>query len=190
MKKFLAVALSVSVVASLALAQPAIADELDPQDAGYPLRVAAYALHPVGFLLYQGICRPAHYVISSRGFRQVFGYHTDEFLQPAWETSPTQKCPAPVAKPESQPERTEKAPELPAKPSEMEQLQPAPEPSPPGIQVQPSPQEHTEPTPEPSLPGIQVQPSPQEHTEPAPQRDPRTSSVRTNFQPRRLFALK
>jgi hypothetical protein len=35
----------------LAAAGPAAADDYDPQYAGHPLRILAYALHPVGVIL-------------------------------------------------------------------------------------------------------------------------------------------
>ncbi len=77
MKKRFAVCLSIAV--SLACAQPALAHELEPEEAGHPLRVAAYILHPVGFVLYHAIFKPAHALISSPGAREVFGDKPDVF---------------------------------------------------------------------------------------------------------------
>lgn len=77
MKKLFIVWLSLAV--SLAFAQPALAHELEPEEAGHPLRVAAYILHPVGYVLYHAIFKPAHALISLPGAREVFGHKQDAF---------------------------------------------------------------------------------------------------------------
>lgn len=59
---------------SLALAAPAAADEYDPQEAGHPVRVIAYALHPVGVILDVLIFRPAHWIGSAPGLDEFFGH--------------------------------------------------------------------------------------------------------------------
>lgn len=77
MKKLFAVCLSLAV--SLACAQPAAAHELEPEEAGHPLRVAAYILHPVGFVLYHVVAKPVHALVSSPGGKEVFGHKRDVF---------------------------------------------------------------------------------------------------------------
>lgn len=77
MKRVFAVCLSIAVL--LAYAQPAAAHELEPEEAGHPLRVTAYILHPVGFVLYHAIFKPAHSLISSPGAKEVFGHKRDVF---------------------------------------------------------------------------------------------------------------
>jgi len=57
-------------------AAPAGADDYDPREAGHPLRIYAYVLHPVGWLLDVAILRPAHWIGHLPGVRAVFG-HTD-----------------------------------------------------------------------------------------------------------------
>jgi hypothetical protein len=64
------------LVALLASAGAARADDYDPQRAGHPLRIVAYALHPVGFMIDYLILRPAHWVGSREPWRSMFG-HTD-----------------------------------------------------------------------------------------------------------------
>jgi hypothetical protein len=50
------------------------ADEYDPQRAGHPLRVLAYAAHPVGVVLDLLIFRPAHWIGSLPGLDEFFGH--------------------------------------------------------------------------------------------------------------------
>jgi hypothetical protein len=73
-----------TVLAGLALAGlvlaggPAAADEYDSHDAGHPLRLAAYVLHPVGVILDTLIARPAHWLVSRGPMKTLFG-HEDRF---------------------------------------------------------------------------------------------------------------
>jgi hypothetical protein len=63
-----------TAIAALALATPAAADKYDPQEAGHPMRIVAYALHPVGVLLDLLIFRPAHWVGSHEPLASFFGH--------------------------------------------------------------------------------------------------------------------
>ena len=60
------------------IAGPAAADEYDAHRAGHPLRVAAYALHPIGVALDYLLFRPAHWVGSLPVIRTIFGHEVDE----------------------------------------------------------------------------------------------------------------
>lgn len=66
--------------AALALALVAVApgaaqaDEHDPERAGHPLRILAYAVHPIGVALDWLIVRPAHWVVEREPFRTIFGH--------------------------------------------------------------------------------------------------------------------
>ena len=62
--------------ALLVAAGPARADEHDPQRSGHPLRIVAYALHPVGVIVDTLIFRPAHWLVHHEPLRTLFG-HTD-----------------------------------------------------------------------------------------------------------------
>ena len=62
------------VFSLLGLASPAVADEYDPQDAGHPVRVIAYLLHPIGVVLDVLIARPAHWVGSQGALARLFGH--------------------------------------------------------------------------------------------------------------------
>ena len=65
----------VMVVLALVLqGTPALAaDEYDPSDAGFPLRVVAYVVNPVGVVLDYLILRPADWIGSHEPFRTIFG---------------------------------------------------------------------------------------------------------------------
>jgi hypothetical protein len=52
------------------------ADEYDPQAAGHPIRIIAYALHPIGVALDVLIFRPAHWVGSQGALARIFGHET------------------------------------------------------------------------------------------------------------------
>ena len=65
-------------VLALALcAGSAGAGEYDPRASGHPLRIAAFALHPVGVLLDYMIFRPAWWVGQREPFRTLFGVPSD-----------------------------------------------------------------------------------------------------------------
>lgn len=51
-----------------------VVDTHDPTRAAHPLRMAAYALHPVGVTLDWVIVRPAVWVVKREPFRTIFGY--------------------------------------------------------------------------------------------------------------------
>lgn len=60
--------------AALALSASATqAAEYEPSNAGNPLRIAAYALHPVGVIYDYLLLRPAFWVGSHEPFRSLFG---------------------------------------------------------------------------------------------------------------------
>jgi hypothetical protein len=64
-----------ALASSLLLAAgPALADEYDSESAGHPLRIAAYALHPVGYILELLIFRPAHWLVHIESFKALFGH--------------------------------------------------------------------------------------------------------------------
>jgi hypothetical protein len=50
------------------------ADEHDPKRSAHPLRVLAYAVHPIGVALDWLIVRPAHWVVEREPFRTIFGH--------------------------------------------------------------------------------------------------------------------
>jgi len=64
-----------ALAASLLLlgAGPAAAEEYEPSDAGHPLRIAGYVLHPVGVVYDYLLLRPAFWVGSHEPFRTLFG---------------------------------------------------------------------------------------------------------------------
>ncbi|MEM7413022.1 MAG: hypothetical protein AAF430_22510 [Myxococcota bacterium] len=58
----------------LGWASPVAADEYDPQRAGHPVRIAAYALHPVGVIIDVLLLRPAHWIGSLYGVDEFVGH--------------------------------------------------------------------------------------------------------------------
>ncbi len=53
---------------------PAAASDHDPERAGHPLRIVAYALHPVGVAFDYLLMRPAHWLVHHEPFRTLFGH--------------------------------------------------------------------------------------------------------------------
>lgn len=63
-------------LALLVVSGSARADEHDPKRSGHPLRIVAYALHPVGVIVDTLVFRPAHWLVHREPLRTLFG-HTD-----------------------------------------------------------------------------------------------------------------
>lgn len=63
-------------IALLVAGGPARADQHDPKRSGHPLRIVAYALHPVGVIVDTLVFRPAHWLVHHEPLRTLFG-HTD-----------------------------------------------------------------------------------------------------------------
>lgn len=49
-------------------------DDHDPSEAAHPLRIVAYAVHPVGVALDWIVVRPAVWVARHQPFKTIFGY--------------------------------------------------------------------------------------------------------------------
>jgi hypothetical protein len=62
------------LAAVLGVAAPAAAERYDPQEAGHPVRILAYVVHPVGVLLDLLIFRPAHWIGSREPLSTLFGH--------------------------------------------------------------------------------------------------------------------
>ena len=61
---------------AVALALPggaALAGDYEPSNAGHPVRIAGYLLHPVGVVYDYLLLRPAFWVGSHEPFRTLFG---------------------------------------------------------------------------------------------------------------------
>jgi hypothetical protein len=48
----------------------------EPLRAGHPLRLVAYALHPVGVILDYVVCRPLYWIGSHEPLRTLFGHES------------------------------------------------------------------------------------------------------------------
>ena len=68
--------LSTLALAAILAGVPAVARAHDAYDdsESHPLRVAAYALNPIGFGLEWLLFRPMHFVVSNPGLERVFGH--------------------------------------------------------------------------------------------------------------------
>jgi hypothetical protein len=73
-RAFIAAAAAAALLGS---ASPAAADDYDPLRAGHPLRIIAYALHPIGVAFDYLLFRPAHWLGHKEPIRTIFG-HTGE----------------------------------------------------------------------------------------------------------------
>jgi hypothetical protein len=62
------------LVLALSLAPAARADDHDPKRSAHPVRIVAYALHPIGVVLDFLIVRPAHWIVEREPFRTLFGH--------------------------------------------------------------------------------------------------------------------
>lgn len=65
---------AIAVGLVLVLASPVAADEYDASKSGHPLRMIAYALHPVGVLIDYVLLRPAHWLGSLEPIKAIFGH--------------------------------------------------------------------------------------------------------------------
>ena len=70
-RRWLASLLATVIVAGSA---PALADDYESTEAGHPVRIAAYVLHPIGVLLDFLLLRPAHWLVSQEPLKTVFGH--------------------------------------------------------------------------------------------------------------------
>jgi len=78
------------------VASPAMADDYASDGAGHPLRIAAYVLHPIGWIIDFLILQPAHKIGNSRPLQAFFG-HRDDYP----ETESYDFDPGPTGEPES-----------------------------------------------------------------------------------------
>ena len=83
------------LAAALLTAHGARADDYDPQEAGHPLKVAAYIAAPVGVIFDYVVMRPAHWLVQRQPFRTLFAYDSltrDERANACSETA-CRPCP-------------------------------------------------------------------------------------------------
>ena len=69
-----AATLAAAAIAALGTAPAVSADDYEPQKAGHPVRILAYAVHPVGVILDLVLFRPAHWIGSLPGLDEFFGH--------------------------------------------------------------------------------------------------------------------
>ena len=65
---------SILVIVVLGLSSPVAADEYDDENAGHPLRLIAYVLHPVGVVIDYVLLRPAHWLVTREPMKTFFGH--------------------------------------------------------------------------------------------------------------------
>ena len=58
-----------------------VPDDHDPRRAAHPLRIVAYALHPVGVALDYLLVRPAVWTVRREPFRTIFGSNSGVGLE-------------------------------------------------------------------------------------------------------------
>ena len=69
-----AASLALATLLTLTSGLPGQADEYDSSNAGHPVRIVAYVLHPVGVLLDYLLLRPAHWIVSQEPMSTIFGH--------------------------------------------------------------------------------------------------------------------
>lgn len=69
-----AATLALATLLVLTGASPGQADDYDSANAGHPVRIVAYVLHPVGVLLDYLLLRPAHWIVSQEPMSTIFGH--------------------------------------------------------------------------------------------------------------------
>ena len=65
------------VGALVGLASPSLADEHRSEEAGHPLRIIAYAVHPIGVIVDTLVFQPAHWVVHRAEWLEVLFGHED-----------------------------------------------------------------------------------------------------------------
>jgi hypothetical protein len=63
----------VLVAAAIGSVPARAADDYDPLEAGHPVRIVAYVLHPIGVAFDYLLMRPARWVVNREPFRTIFG---------------------------------------------------------------------------------------------------------------------
>ncbi len=58
-------------------ASPGEAAEYDSEEAGHPLRIVAYAVHPAGVILEYILYRPAYWIVQKEPFATLFGHNAE-----------------------------------------------------------------------------------------------------------------
>jgi hypothetical protein len=71
-REALRLAMALAIVACLASSARAVGDYDDSQS--HPLRLVAYAMHPVGYLAEWLVMRPLHRIVSQDDMAPIFGY--------------------------------------------------------------------------------------------------------------------
>ena len=64
---------AVAALAMLAVASPAAAEDYDESYTGFPLRIVAYVVHPIGVILDTLIFRPFHWIGSHEPIKTLVG---------------------------------------------------------------------------------------------------------------------
>lgn len=59
-------------------AQASESPKYDPREAGHPLRLAAYVLHPIGVAADYCLMRPAYWLVQHEPLATIFGVERDE----------------------------------------------------------------------------------------------------------------
>ncbi len=67
------VTLLVCATITVTLVSPSTASDYDPKEAGHPLRIIAYLLHPIGAFLDYCIMRPAYRLGQKEPCATIFG---------------------------------------------------------------------------------------------------------------------
>lgn len=76
-RAFLAAAVCGALVFWASAVQASETPEYDPREAGHPLRLAAYVLHPIGVAVDYCLMRPAYWMVQHEPLTTIFGAERD-----------------------------------------------------------------------------------------------------------------
>lgn len=91
MSRMARIAGTLAVVVLLSAPLAAGVEQYQPETAGHPVRIAAYVLHPVGWVLDRLIFFPAWWLGQKEPFRSIFGVemrYVDDPAPPAPDEAP------------------------------------------------------------------------------------------------------
>lgn len=89
-RDLLVVAACAVLVLWASVAQASEGPQYDPLEAGHPLRLAAYVLHPIGVAADYCLMRPAYWLVQHEPLATIFGAEQDPRARDTQKSQPGQ----------------------------------------------------------------------------------------------------